>query len=339
MPRQTDYVTIQNPILKSGADPFVAYDPQNKTYWYVQSDIGKTISVIPSTVPWQFNPEEKQIIWEPDNKAEFGQHNWAPELWFFPAGKHGVIDDTWVLVFTSSHKAFNNPYISFSGQRIRVLTSTTGPLGPYEDQGQVDDGTNRWTIDLTYLRYGEELYGISSRWPVGDMVGRTQHLSINPMSNPWTFSDTGADLTHPKPRTQNGFAINEGPQVFRLPNDQVAVIYSRQESWKRAYEEALLILKPDGNPLNPFDWEVQEFTIFPHDARPRGIGHGAILSGPEHGLAPNLHLHIFHEMTPNKRATWENRRVSIKEIQFNTENQPYFGNPSRYVKIPPNALE
>jgi hypothetical protein len=162
--------TFRNPIVGSGADPWVV--PYAGSYYYCFSNGRNSIFVSKAESFIDIGRVPAVKVWEAPQGTEHARQVWAPELHF--------LDGRWYIYYAASD-GDNDTH------RMFVLESqSSDPTGPYQWKGKIAAATDRWAIDGTVLDAGDGLrYFVWSGWDAEENI--QQNLYIAPMLNPWTL--------------------------------------------------------------------------------------------------------------------------------------------------------
>jgi GH43 family beta-xylosidase len=140
--------TFSNPIISSGADPWVIF--KDGSYYYTQTTGGsvKVRRAVQITGSAGIGNASAPTVFTP--AAPNNQNVWAPELHF--------LQNKWYIYFAADDG--NN-----ANHRLYVAESTSAQ-GTYTPKGKISDATDRWAIDGTVLQKDDgSLYLIWSGWP------------------------------------------------------------------------------------------------------------------------------------------------------------------------------
>lgn len=297
---------LTNPILHSGADPWVVRHGED--YLYCGSDGGAVF--VGKSVTLQTIGSNTKTVWIPPKDKPYSKEIWAPELHF--------VNGEW-FIYVAADDGKNENHLMY------VLRAKNGnPQGAYEMMGALNTGVelpagyeNRWAIDGTVLQLNGKLFFIWSGWEGKENVA--QNLYIAPMSNPWTISGPRVLLSKPElPWELNGKPlINEGPQVLQR-NGKTFVIYSASGSWTDDYCLGQLTLTGN-DPLNPTHWKKHPQTIFARTEAVRGPGHASFVNDGTRDW-------IIYHAAKFPGAGW-NRDIRMQPFTWNADGTPNFGAP------------
>jgi GH43 family beta-xylosidase len=316
--------TFTNPVAQ-GADPWVVR--QGGSYYLAQST-GQGIYIYRSDKLTEIK-KNGVLVWTPPATGWNRANVWAPELHF--------IDGRWYIYYAAGEAG--PPFIH---QRSGVLQSVgEDPQGQYTDMGMLYTGdefatktNNKWAIDLTVSRIGDQLYAVWSGWEENQLTDRTpQHLYIARMSNPWTISSNRVKLSSPTASWERGSVLDlqEGPQFLKR-GDQVFIIYSTRESWMEHYRMGQLRLRsPTTSAMNP-DSAIKSGPVFAGTGGVYGAGHASFTTSPD----DTEDWVVYHSKT-TAAPGWEDRVIRMQKFTWNGDNSPNFGTPvatAQYIAAP-----
>jgi GH43 family beta-xylosidase len=267
--------TFNNPILPSGADPWMIF--HNGFYYYTHTT-GRNLAIWKTKNPSELSVASKKIIWTPPPNTNYTKEIWAPELHY--------IQKKWYMYFAADDG--DNQH-----HRMYVLeNSNQEPTeGEWHFKGQVADSSNKWAIDGTVFEHRGNLYMLWSGWE-GNENGQ-QNIYIAKMKNPWTIVGkrvkiSGSDYDWEKhgnlgknsnPPHVN---VNEGPQ-YLAKGKKMFVIYSASGCWTDFYALGMLSADLNSDPMKPTTWTKSAQPVF--KASPaNGVyapGHNSFFKSPE----------------------------------------------------------
>lgn len=297
--------TFENPIIASGADPWVVKDGDR--YWSVQAEQGRlVVTRSPEKNLTDIASGTATTVWTPPTDGSHCTDLWAPEL-------HRIGDRWWIYYAATTCDGDN------AHHRMFALESTTDdPAGRYVDRGQVRDAAGRWAIDGTRVEWRGTAYFVWSGWP-GAVDGR-QDLYIARMSAPTALVGTGVRIAEADlPWEQVGAPIEEGPEAL-VHDDVLHLVYSASGSWTDSYALGMLTLTGD-DPLDPASWTKAAKPVFAGTETVTSPGHASFTTSPD----GREHWIVFHEaLFPG--AGWD-REVSTQPFTFGSDGTPRFGRP------------
>ena len=303
-----------NPILSSGADPWVM---KHEGWYYYCGGVPGGIGVSRSRDLHKINPPVR--VWKvPQRGAWNSTCVWAPEIHFWK-GK-------WYIYYAAGYSG--PPFIH---QKTGVLESVTSDaMGEYVDKGMLFTGdvlgdwkNNRWAIDMTLLEHRGQLYAIWSGWETAEPTDKTQqHLYIAKMENPWTISSGRVKISSPDRYYEQGILpLNEGPQVLKHGKD-IFIVYSCGQSWLDTYKLSYLRLKDlDADLLSPESWIKSEKPVFEGTDSVFGVGHASFTTSPD-----GKEYYIYYHTKKERKPGWK-RDVRLQKFTFDDSGAPYFGKP------------
>ncbi len=306
--------TFINPIM-DGADPWVIR--KDGYYYFCKSEKG---GIHISKSRKLTEPKNWIRVWQQPSEGWNSSHLWAPELHY--------LDGKWYIYYTAGETG--PPFIN---QRSGVLQGTSqNPQDIFKDKGQlytgdnISDRTNNiWSIDLTPLRLGGQLYGIWSGWKQNrNDDATTQHLYIAEMENSWTISSNRALISSPEESWERGdaidFGINEGAQVLKN-GDRIFVIYSTRESWLPYYRLGQIRLSgPGADPMDPTNW-TKSGPVFRGTDTVHGVGHASFTTSPD----STEHWIVYHSKGSTEPG-WD-RNIRTQPYRWKENGEPDFGTP------------
>jgi GH43 family beta-xylosidase len=158
--------TLVNPLLPSGADPWIT---SHDGFYYYMNTTGSSLVIWKTKTISALATAEKKIVWQAPASGPYSRDIWAPELHFL-RGK-------WYIYFAADGGRNES-------HRIWVLENAAAdPLdGEWQLKGKVSDSSDRWAIDATIFENDSRLYMVWSGWE-GEVNG-AQNLYIAELSNP-----------------------------------------------------------------------------------------------------------------------------------------------------------
>lgn len=303
-----------NPIAK-GADPWVIQDPHQPRYLWCKSDNDRGILIFESSDLTAMG--KRHLVWKAPDEGPYSREVWAPEL--------HAIGDRYYVYFAASD-GDNANHLTY------VLESkTSDPLGEYTLHGPMatgdgEDGRtpNIWSIDMTVLKYNNELFAIWSGW---DKPGSdNQFLYIAPMSSPIKLAgprvlicDNDDYLWERIEPDASQRGLNEGPEIFQA-NGKTSLLYSCGASWLPTYKLGRLELVKD-DPLAAGAWQKLPKPAFQSTETVYGVGHSCFVRS----LDEKQWWHIFHAKV-GPEPGW-NRALHLQPMHVTEDGTPLLGSP------------
>lgn len=182
----TNVTNFYNVIMQTGADPWVYKHTDG--YYYNTFVNASGVMVRRSKTITGIEAGERSLAWSPVKGTMYSSNVWAPEMHYL---KDTDGQYKWYIYFAADNGTNAN-------HRMYVLENASAdPMsGSWTFKGKITDATDRWAIDGTVLRVGDQHYFIWSGWE--DTDGSFQNLYIARMSNPWTISSQRVLLSTPE---------------------------------------------------------------------------------------------------------------------------------------------
>ena len=309
--------TFKNPLLPSGADPWVM------TYrgdYYYMNTTGRNLTLWKTSDITDLANATKKVVWTPPKTGPYSRDIWAPELHRF--------DGKWYIYFAADDGENTT-------HRICVLENVTED--PVSDnwtfKGKVADSTDKWAIDASAFENHGSKYLIWSGWE-GDGNG-SQEIYIAQLSNPWTISSPRVVLSRPKYPWERVFTnsrkpnpphvlVNEGPEILQH-DDKIFLVYSGSGCWTDDYELGVVEANANADLLNPKSWTKFDHPFFKQDPKAMvfGTGHNGFfksLDGEEDWI-------IYHANAKSGDGCGGTRSPRIQKFTWNADGTPNFGTP------------
>lgn len=309
--------TFTNPLLPSGADPWVI--AHNGTYYYMNS-MGKNLTLWATKDITDLQHARKKVVWTPPATGPYSHDLWAPELHRF--------DNRWYLYFAAD--AGDN-----ESHRIYVLENTAeDPLsGTWTLKGKVGDPSDKWAIDASAFEVNGQKYLIWSGWK-GNNDGE-QDIYIAHLKNPWTIDSERTLISYPQyPWEHVGdlpgrpamphVEVNEGPEIL-LHGDNIFLVYSGSACWTDYYELGVLRAKLGADLLSAASWQKYDHPFFTQnrDGHAFGPGHNSFFKSPD-GTQDWI---IYHANPGTQQGCGDFRSPRAQAFTWNADGTPNFGTP------------
>src|SRR5687767_3650446 len=201
--------TFTNPLLPSGADPWVLY---KDGYYYYTHTVGNKINLWKTPDLHKLKDVSPVTVWIPPSAGPNSKDIWAPELHF--------LDGKWYLYYTATD--VSNP--GDASRYVFVLENATAdPMNDkWSDKGKMN--THYSGLDGSVFEHQGNRYFVYSAY-----VGSQSVLVIARMKNPWTLADQQIEIAKPTKAWEKfgGREILEGPQFLaKNQGEKVFIIYS-----------------------------------------------------------------------------------------------------------------
>jgi len=298
--------TFRNPILSSGADPWVIRHTDG--FYYLCGSTREGIYLLRSKSLTGLASGERKIIRPPQPSGPSSRQVWAPEMHW--------LDGAWYVYFAASDGDNKN-------HRMFVLENRSAdPFeGTFVEKGRIaapDD--DAWAIDGTVLAHGGKRYFIWSS-ARGENLD-PQVLLVARMANPWTIDSPAVEISRPTYRWERRGDpdVNEGPQVL-VRDGRTFIVYSASGSWTDDYCLGLLSLKKMGDPLDPAAWTKFPEPVLQSANGVYGPGHASFTTSPD-----GREDWIVYHAARAKGSGWD-RNVRIQKFGWTTGGTPRFGLP------------
>ena len=309
--------TFTNPLLPSGADPWVIY---HKGYYYYTNSLQNKLNIWKVKNLADLASAEKKTVWAPPSGTQYSRELWAPELHY--------LNNKWYLYFAADDGSNNN-------HRLYVLENAAAdPLtGNWVFKGKVGDATNKWAIDGSVFTHKGQLYMIWAGWE-GDENGQ-QDLYIAKKKNPYTIDGPRVKISSPLyDWEKNGdlhdannpphVNVNEGPEVLKH-GDKIFLIYSASGCWTDFYALGMLTAKTNSNLLDPRSWTKSAEPVF-KKSEENGVyapGHNSFFKSPD-GTEDWI---IYHANSKPGQGCGGFRSPRMQKFSWNKDGTPNFGIP------------
>lgn len=300
--------TFPNPLLPSGADPWIVR--RGTTYYYMNT-LGNRIAIRKTTDLTRLADAPEITVWTPPATGPNAQSIWAPEL--------HRIGNAWFLYYTAAESGHDDD--AHRGIFVLENSSDDPTQGAWTDRGRLQ--TEHPGIDGSTFSYGSKRYFVYSPY-----VGPDSDLAIVEMANPWTL--TGKETIIARPdldwERRGGRQILEGPEFLAGPKGDLFLTYSASACWSDDYAIGLLSAPAGSDPLDPGAWTKA--------ARP------VIAKAPGQNVYAPGHNGFF--TSANGRETWivyhanpgpdlkctPRRSPRIQRVSWSTSGTPIFARPT-----------
>lgn len=321
--------TLTNPLLPSGADPWVT---SRKGLYYYMNTTGRNLVIWKTRHIGELKTAEKKVIWTPPASGPDSHDIWAPELHYL-RGK-------WYVYFAAD--AGKN-----RSHRLWVIENASADPteGEWTLKGELHAPDDKWAIDATVFEHRGTLYLVWSGW-AGDVNG-TQSIYLARLKNPWTvegkrvristpeypWEDVG-DLTNGRRDSDANpgsnqddpvhVNVNEGPEILQH-GGQVFLIYSASGCWTNFYELGISVASASSDLMNPTSWKKSPLPVFwqSPEAHAYGTGHNGFFKSPD-GTQDWI---IYHANAESNGGCGAQRSPRAQPFHWNVDGTPNFGRP------------
>jgi GH43 family beta-xylosidase len=307
------HVRFTNPLLSSGADPWVT---SHNGLYYITHSTGNSLKLYRTRAVSRLAQAESKIVWTPPATGMNSKEIWAPEI------HH--INGKWYFYYAADDGDNNH-------HRMWVLeNSSANPFkGVWVDKGKLELPDDKWAIDGTIFEHNGSLYFMWSGWE-GDVNVR-QDIYITRMSNPWTPQGNRVRLSKPeldweiKGASDELPTVNEGPQILKHDN-KLFIIYSASGCWTDDYSLGMLQADSNADLMLATSWVKSPSPVFKKDpaAHAFGAGHNSFFKsrdGSEDWI-------IYHANPEPGQGCNEFRSPRMQPVTWGSDGQPRFGTPA-----------
>jgi GH43 family beta-xylosidase len=299
--------SVVNPLLNSGADPWITYD--RGTYYYTHTS-GNRLEIWKTADIARLSEAPRKVVWQPPASGPNSTAIWAPEL--------HRIGKSWFFYYTAAD--VDHP--DDAHRHVFVLENESDdPLsGSWRDRGMLQ--THYTGIDGTVFQDEGTLYFVYSAY-----VGPESHLVIAPMQNPWTLSSRQVDIAAPTFdwEKQGGRQILEGPEFLKGPDGTRFLTYSASACWSDDYSLGLLQAAPDTDLLDPAAWHKAGEPVFKKSPR-NGVyapGHNGFFLSPD----GKENWIVYHANSAPGQGCGRLRAPRIQKFGWTDDGLPDFDEP------------
>ncbi|MBD1387442.1 glycoside hydrolase family 43 protein [Mucilaginibacter rigui] len=309
--------TFTNPLLPSGADPWVIY---HNGYYYYTNSTQNNLVIWKTKNMAQLASAEKKTIWTPPANTLYSKELWAPELHY--------INHKWYMYFAADDGDNNH-------HRLYVLENASpDPLtGEWTFKGKVGDDSDKWAIDGSIFEHKGQLYMIWAGWE-GDENGQ-QDIYIAKMKNAWTIEGKRSKISSPlydwekygdlgkdsKPPHVN---VNEGPEILKHGN-KLFLIYSASGCWTDFYALGILTASANSDLLDARSWKKSAKPVFKKSVKNDvyAPGHNSFFKSPD-GREDWI---LYHANSKPGQGCGGYRSPRMQKFSWNKDGTPNFGEP------------
>ncbi|WP_184084179.1 glycoside hydrolase family 43 protein [Sphingomonas xinjiangensis] len=298
---------FSNPLLDSGADPWIVRD--GDIYYYMHT-LGDRLAIRATRDLTRLKDAQEAVVWRPAAKGPNARSIWAPEL--------HRIDGKWYLYYTAADADHDDD----AHRGIFVLENANADprQGQWTDRGRLK--TAHTGIDGTTFTDRGKRYFVYSPY-----VGSDSPLAIVAMSNPWTLQGPETIIARPDQpwERQGGRQILEGPEFLQGPKGDLFLSYSGSACWSDDYAIGLLHARPGSDPLDAAAWTKAPQPVIAKSpaAGVYAPGHNGFFTTPggEQWI-------VYHANPgPDMKCTAK-RSPRIQRVTFARNGHPVFAAPA-----------
>jgi GH43 family beta-xylosidase len=306
-----------NPVLDSGADPWVTFS--DGFYYYTQT-MGDRLQIWKTDDLAKLRTASTKVVWSVAESGPKSAALWAPEL--------HRLQNKWYLYFTAADKLSNDD----EHRHIFVLeNAAVDPMeGAWTDRGMLL--TQHTGIDGTVFMDRGQLYFVYSAY-----VGSDSDLVIAKMANPWTLSGDQVDMARPTFdwEKRGGRQILEAPEYLAGKLGQHILVYSASACWSDDYSIGMLVAAPNANLLDASSWKKIPEPVFKKSAANNVFapGHNGFFKSRD-GRQDWI---IYHANTGPGQRCDRRRSPRIQPFRWGADGLPQFGAPVAAGAIPSAA--
>lgn len=299
--------TFTNPLLSSGADPWVVY---KDGYFYYTNTLGNKINLWKTKKMQDLREVSPVTVWTPPSTGPNSKAIWAPELHF--------LDNKWYLYYTATD--VNND--GDASRYVFVLeNNSSDPMaGSWIDKGKMN--THHSGLDGSVFEHQGNRYFIYSAY-----VGPQSVLVIARMKNPWTLHDEQIEIAKPD-RTWEKFGgrqILEGPQFLTNNGGKVFIVYSASACWADEYALGMLTANVTSDLLAPSSWMKSEQPVFRQSSENHVFapGHNSFFMSPD----GKEYWILYHANSGPGQGCDRRRSPRMQQFRWKKDGTPDFGVP------------
>ncbi|PWK78413.1 GH43 family beta-xylosidase [Mucilaginibacter oryzae] len=308
--------TFTNPLMPSGADPWVTY---KDGFYYYTNTTGGNIVIWKTKDVTALGTAPKTAVWSPPQGTPYSKELWAPELHF--------VKGKWYVYFAADNGDNNN-------HRIYVIeNSSADPTqGTWEFKGKITDSTDKWAIDASVFENKGSWYMIWSGWE-GDHNGQ-QNIYIAKMKDALTIGSERVKISSPTYDWEtNGnlhdgklthVSVNEGPEILKHGH-KLFLTYSASGCWTDFYALGMLTADKNSDLLNPASWQKSAQPVFKQSPQNSvyAPGHNAFFKSPDE----KEDWIVYHANSNPNEGCGNKRSPRAQKFTWNKDGSPNFGVP------------
>ncbi|AXC12973.1 Alpha-L-arabinofuranosidase II precursor [Acidisarcina polymorpha] len=317
---QSNAKTFTNPLLPSGADPWVLQ--WHDTYYYMNTT-GQNLTIWKTADITDLAHAEKKVVWTPPLTGPYSHEIWAPEL--------HRIQNRWYIYFAAD--AGTN-----ASHRVWVLENKSeDPMaGTWQMKGKLSSPADHWAIDPSVFEVDGADYVVWSGWDTES--NGVQRIFIARLLNPWTLGSKPTIISTPEfPWEKVGdilksaqveslphVDVNEGPEILQHDR-KIILIYSASGCWTDYYELGMITATAGSDLLDPSSWKKSSNPVFwqSPEASVYGPGHNTFFKSPD-GKEDWI---LYHANSEPGQGCGRSRSPRAQRFTWNPDGTPDFGRP------------
>ena len=318
-PPETTDSEFANPVIASGADPWVYF---KDGFYYVMvtpsSGFGATepsdltLTIRKTRKMSELSSAPVTDVWRAPATGENSQNIWAPELHF--------LDGKWYIYYSADDGSLSFGVFALENESADPTTGT------WVDKGRVT-GDDFYAIDASVLEHPNgQRYFMWSGFRAGEP--NTTKLYISEMSDAWTLTGPSVEISAPEYDWEKiGDPlpdVNEAPEAL-VRDGKVFIVYSASGCWTDDYALGLLTATEGGNPLNPDTWVKSPEPVFTKN--PAGGAYGPGHNGFFKSVDGTEDWLIYHANAVSGGGCGESRSTRIQPYTWTADGVPDFGTP------------
>ncbi len=315
--------TFTNPLLTSGADPWVIY---HDGFYYYTNSTGNNLVIWKTKNMAQLAQAPRTVIWTPPTGTDHSHELWAPEL--------HLLNGHWYMYFAAD-EGHNEHHRLFVIENPDADPTTSN----WTFKGQVSDATNKWAIDASVFENKGELYLIWSGWE-GDSNGQ-QNIYIAKLKNPTTVEGKRMLLSKPEYEWETHgdlhdaanpphVNVNEGPEILKHGH-KLFLVYSASGCWTDFYSLGMLTADENSNLLDAASWKKSAKAVFTQSPQ-NGVyapGHNSFFQSPD-----GKENWILYHANPAPGCGCDGKRSPrMQKFTWKSDGSPDFGVPMKTSEV------
>lgn len=303
---QPDTGPLTNPLLPSGADPYIVREGAD--YYYMHT-LGDRIEIWHTRDLANLARADRRVAWKPSKPGPNVRSLWAPEM--------HRINGRWYIYFTAAETTHDDD--AHRGVFVLENASPDPMRGKWIDRGRVN--TAHPGIDGTVFEHAGKRYFAYSPY-----VGPDSDIAIAEMVDPLTIRGETIIAAPDRPwERQGGRQILEGPAFLPSQDGTLYLSYSGSACWSDGYAIGLLQAKPGADPLDAKAWSKAPAPVMA--TTPAGNvfapGHNGFFTSPS-----GDNWIVYHANPRAGMRCGAARAPHIQRIDWDAKGAPVFPAPA-----------